>query len=257
MRKFGLIGYPLSHSFSEKYFAQKFEREGITGCSYELFPLENIEDVRLLFEVQKDLRGLNVTIPYKESVIEYLDGLDPIAQKIGAVNCIRIDEIQRIGFNTDHAGFRDALKPLLLRQHTRALVLGTGGASKAVLYALQELGITTTIVSRTAGKYAISYADITAEMMRAHTLIINTTPLGMHPHVEDFPPLPYEHISPDHLLFDLIYNPAETVFMQKGRAQGAKVSNGYTMLQLQAEYAWDIWNEMEEDTEEGQTGVAE
>lgn len=243
MKQFGLIGYPLSHSFSEKYFTEKFEREGIVDCAYALYPLENIEDIRLLFQVEKDLGGLNVTIPYKESVIEYLDGLDPIAQKIGAVNCIRIDEIQRIGYNTDYAGFRDALLPLLGRGHAQALVLGTGGASKAVLYALQELGIVSVSVSRYAGKNAITYADLTADLMRSHTLIINTTPLGMYPNAADCPPIAYEHLTSGHLLFDLIYNPAETLFMQKGRAKGAQVSNGYTMLQLQAEYAWEIWNQ--------------
>ena len=171
MKLFGLIGFPLSHSFSEKFFSEKFEREDIEDCKYELYPLENIEDIRLLFEVNKDLKGLNVTIPYKESVIEYLDDLDDIAQKIGAINCIKIDEIQRVGYNTDYAGFRDSLKPLLKKHHTQALVLGTGGASKAVVYALQELGISTTLVSRKTGAAQLTYADINKEIIDILILI--------------------------------------------------------------------------------------
>lgn len=247
MRKFGLIGFPLSHSFSEKYFNDKFRNEDIEGCSYELFPLENIEDVRLLFEVQKELCGLNVTIPYKESVIEYLDGLDPVAQKIGAVNCIRIDEIQRIGYNTDYMGFRDALQPWLKKQHTKALVLGTGGASKAVVYALEEMGIAVTMVSRNPTHKTIGYADINADVIKQHQIIINTTPVGMYPDVDQFPEIPYQFITTDHILYDLIYNPGETIFLQKGKQQGATAINGLEMLKLQAEYAWAIWNTEEEN----------
>ena len=245
MKRFGLIGFPLSHSFSEKYFSEKFEREDIEDCRYELFPLENIEDVRLLFEVNKDLAGLNVTIPYKESVIEYLDDLDPIAQKIGAVNCIHIDEIQRTGYNTDWKGFRDALTPLLRQPHQHALVLGTGGASKAVVYALRELGMHVTLVSRNRGTKHISYADITPAIMEQHTVIINCTPLGMYPDVEQCPDIPYNLITSNHLLFDLIYNPGETMFLKKGKEKGALTSNGMEMLRLQAEYAWEIWNQVD------------
>jgi shikimate dehydrogenase len=246
MKRFGLIGFPLSHSFSEKYFSEKFQRDEIEDCTYELFPLENIEDVRLLFEVNKDLAGLNVTIPYKESVIEYLDDLDPIAQKIGAVNCIHIDEIQRTGYNTDWLGFRDALTPLLHQPHQHALVLGTGGASKAVMYALKTLGIHVTLVSRTKGHKHISYADITPAIMQQHTVIVNCTPLGMYPDVMQCPDIPYELITANHLLFDLIYNPGETLFLQKGKAKGALTSNGLEMLRLQAEYAWEIWNKSDD-----------
>jgi len=249
MKRYGLIGFPLSHSFSEKYFTDRFLDEDIEDCKYELFPLENIEDVRLLFEVEKNIKGLNVTIPYKESIIEYLDGLDPVAQKIGAVNCIVVDDIQRIGYNTDFAGFRDALKPLLKPQHTQALVLGTGGASKAVIYTLRELGIAYTWVSRNPDHKRIGYADLTPAIIESHKLIINCTPLGMYPHVEDCPDIPYTALSSAHLLFDLIYNPTETLFMQKGKAQGASVSNGYEMLRLQAEYAWEIWNKAETEEE--------
>lgn len=247
MKRYGLIGYPLSHSFSEKYFTEKFRNEEITDCRYELFPLENIEDVRLLFEVEKNLKGLNVTIPYKESVIEYLDDLDPVAQTIGAVNCIVVNDIQRIGYNTDHAGFRDALKPLLRAHHTQALVLGTGGASKAVIYALREMQIPYTWVSRQADHKRIAYSDLTAEHIQSHKIIINCTPLGMYPDIDSCPDIPYAALGTHHLLFDLIYNPADTLFMQKGKAQGATVSNGYEMLRLQAEYAWDIWNAAQEE----------
>lgn len=247
MKLFGLIGFPLSHSFSEKFFSEKFEREDIEDCKYELYPLENIEDIRLLFEVNKDLKGLNVTIPYKESVIEYLDDLDDIAQKIGAINCIKIDEIQRVGYNTDYAGFRDSLKPLLKKHHTQALVLGTGGASKAVVYALQELGISTTIVSRKAGAAQLSYADVNKTIMDSHTIIINCSPVGMYPDINQCPDIPYQFINSTHILYDLIYNPGKTMFLQHGEKQGATIKNGLEMLELQAEYAWEIWNRVEDE----------
>ena len=214
MKQFGLIGFPLSHSFSEKYFSEKFNREDIEDCKYELFPLENIEDIRFLFEVNKDLKGLNVTIPYKESVIEYLDDLDDVAQKIGAINCIKIDEIQRVGYNTDYAGFRDSLKPLLKKHHTHALVLGTGGASKAVVYALQEMGIQTTLVSRNKAVGQLTYAEINQQTIEQHQIIINCTPVGMYPDVQLCPDIPYQFISKQHIVYDLIYNPGKTLFLQ-------------------------------------------
>ncbi|HRG29227.1 MAG TPA: shikimate dehydrogenase [Chitinophagales bacterium] len=247
MKLFGLIGFPLSHSFSEKFFSEKFEREEIEDCKYELYPLENIEDIRLLFEVNKDLKGLNVTIPYKESVIEYLDDLDDIAQKIGAINCIKIDEIQRVGYNTDYAGFRDSLKPLLKKHHTQALVLGTGGASKAVVYALQELGIGTTLVSRKTGAAQLTYADINKAIIDNHTIIINCSPVGMYPDINQCPDIPYQFINSNHILYDLIYNPGKTMFLQHGEKQGATIKNGLEMLELQAEYAWEIWNRVEDE----------
>ncbi|MEI2675611.1 MAG: shikimate dehydrogenase [Chitinophagaceae bacterium] len=247
MKLFGLIGFPLSHSFSEKFFSEKFEREDIEDCKYELYPLENIEDIRLLFEVNKDLKGLNVTIPYKELVIEYLDDLDDIAQKIGAINCIKIDEIQRVGYNTDYAGFRDSLKPLLKKHHTQALVLGTGGASKAVVYALQELGISTTLVSRKTGAAQLTYADINKEIIDNHTIIINCSPVGMYPDINQCPDIPYQFINSAHILYDLVYNPGKTMFLQHGEKQGATIKNGLEMLELQAEYAWEIWNQVEDE----------
>ena len=201
----------------------------------------------MLFEVNKDLKGLNVTIPYKESVIEYLDDLDDIAQKIGAINCIKIDEIQRVGYNTDYAGFRDSLKPLLKKHHTQALVLGTGGASKAVVYALQELGISTTLVSRKTGAAQLTYADINKEIIDNHTIIINCSPVGMYPDINQCPDIPYQFINSAHILYDLVYNPGKTMFLQHGEKQGATIKNGLEMLELQAEYAWEIWNQVEDE----------
>lgn len=246
MRKFGLIGYPLSHSFSEKYFAGKFEKEEIEDCSYSLFPLENIEDVRFLFEVEKDLHGLNVTIPYKETVIEYLDDLDETAQKIGAVNCIKIDEIQKVGYNTDYAAFRDSLKPLLKQHHKKALILGTGGASKAVNYALQELNIQPVFVSRNKLENNFIYSELNGDIISEFPVIINCTPTGMYPDINISPALPYHLLSKNNLLFDLIYNPEKTLFLQQGEKQGCIVKNGLEMLELQAEYAWEIWNTEQE-----------
>ena len=247
MKRYGLIGYPLSHSFSEKYFSEKFIREEIEDCSYELFPLENIEDVRLLFEVNKDLEGLNVTIPYKETVIQYLDDLDEVAEKIGAVNCIKIDEIQKIGYNTDHAGFRDSIKNLIKKHHHKALILGTGGSSKAIAFALKEIGLDFKYVSRTKKENQFIYEDLNKSIIDEYPVIINCSPVGMFPHINTCPQIPYEFLSKHNLLFDLIYNPEKTMFMEKGQQQGAIIKNGLEMLKLQAEYAWDIWNTPEEN----------
>ncbi|MBC8172730.1 MAG: shikimate dehydrogenase [Chitinophagales bacterium] len=243
MKRFGLIGYPLTHSFSKKYFTEKFKREEIEDCIYELYQLENIDDVRLLFEVNKDLCGLNVTIPYKETIIHYLENLDDTAQKIGAVNCIHINEIEKTGFNTDCLGFRDAIKPLLQPHHKKALVLGTGGSSKAVVYALHELDIEHVCVSRTKSHSNFSYSDIDKTILEEYPIIINTSPVGMYPNLHVSPDIPYEYLTPSHLCFDLIYNPEETLFLQKAKHQGAQVKNGLEMLELQAEYAWKIWNQ--------------
>ncbi len=242
MRKFGLIGYPLTHSFSEKYFSEKFEKEEIADCNYSLFPLENIQDVRFLFEVEKDLHGLNVTIPFKETVIEYLDDLDETAQKIGAVNCIKIDEIQKVGYNTDYSAFRDSLKPLLKQQHKKALILGTGGASKAVNYALQELNVQPVFVSRNKSENNFTYTELNGDIISEFPVIINCTPTGMYPDTNVAPEIPYHLLSKNNLLFDLIYNPEKSLFLQQGEKQGCSIKNGLEMLQLQAEYAWKIWN---------------
>jgi Shikimate 5-dehydrogenase len=243
MKIFGLIGHPLSHSFSKGFFAEKFRKEGINDCIYENFPLENISQFPALLEQHPGLRGLNVTIPYKEAVLPWLDELSPAAEQIKAVNCIQFHEGIRIGFNTDVMGFKRSLQPLLKPHHTNALVLGTGGAAKAVMFVLQELNIPFTVVSRNAQQGVITYDTLDKDIMTAHTIIINTSPLGMYPEVDAAPPIPYDLITKRHLLYDLIYNPAETLFLQQGAAKGAAVKNGYEMLVLQAEASWDIWNE--------------
>lgn len=246
MRQFGLIGYPISHSFSKKYFSEKFIREGIKDAYYELFPLPDIALFPILVSRKQYLSGLNVTIPHKEAVIPFLDELHEAAQRIGAVNVIKVEaDGQLIGYNSDYYGFKLSLeKQIKIHniEHTQALVLGTGGASKAVKAALEDLGISFREVSRQAKDGVWAYEDITAEALQTHTLIVNTTPLGMYPNTETCPPLPYEQLTPRHLLFDLVYNPTETLFMQKGQTAGAHVANGLEMLHLQAEKAWEIWN---------------
>ena len=243
MKAYGLIGYPLTHSFSEKYFAEKFSREGIADCSYQLFELKAIELLPQLLAAQPDLKGLNVTIPYKESVIAFLDEIDEETARIGAVNVIKIENGQTKGYNSDYQGFKKSLENFLRPAATiQALVLGTGGASKAVNAALRHLHIPYKEVSRNPQADQLAYHDISPAVLAAHQLIINTTPLGTYPHTGTFPDLPYEAISPQHFLFDLVYNPAETVFLQKGRQAGAQTQNGYEMLVLQAEAAWQIWN---------------
>jgi len=247
MRQFGLIGYPLSHSFSKKFFTEKFQHEGLSQCHYELFPINNIEQVSALIKNSPLLEGLNVTIPYKESVIPLLDELQGAAASIRAVNTIKIvrssDKIKLIGYNTDAVGFEKAIKPFLKPWHTTALVLGNGGAAKAVCHTLSRLGISWRIVSRnTEGSQVFSYNEISEELVAAHTLIVNTTPLGMFPNTDSCPPIGYEFVREKHLLFDLVYNPEITKFMEKGLLQGADTSNGLSMLHFQALEAWDIWN---------------
>ena len=241
MRKFGLIGYPLSHSFSQKYFTEKFQQLGITDCRYELYPIEDIAGVKALLQ-DPELCGLNVTIPYKQSVMPYLGGMSPVVQEIGACNCIRIEKGVTTGYNTDVVGFEESLGRKLQPYHNRALILGTGGASKAVAYVLRKLGIFYYMVSREPGAGRLSYEQVDEEMIYSHTLIINTTPLGMYPKVDICPPLPYEAIGAQHYLFDLVYNPARTLFLQNGEQRGAAVENGYDMLIGQAEESWRIWN---------------
>ncbi|WP_343668278.1 shikimate dehydrogenase [Chitinophaga sp.] len=244
MKVYGLIGYPLSHSFSKGFFAEKFAREGIQGCVYDSFSLPAITDLSALIEKYgTELNGLNVTIPYKEAVIPYLDELSPAAAKMKAVNCIRFINGRKIGHNTDAIGFRRSLEPLLQPHHNKALVLGTGGAAKAVQYVLEALNIPYKLVSRQASAGTITYEAVTADVIATHTLIINTTPLGMYPNVDAAPALPYEKLNEQHLLYDLIYNPAITAFLQKGAERGATIKNGHEMLILQAEASWEIWNE--------------
>ncbi len=243
MRLFGLIGYPLSHSFSAKYFTAKFEKEEIINCSYELFPLKTIDELSLLLRDQPGLEGLNITIPYKKQVMRLLDE-SRIPGGLFACNCINIAGGKLIGYNTDITGFELSIKPLLRSHQKRALVLGNGGATEAIMFVLKKLGIDFTIVSRTPDKETeLGYGALTEKIIREHTLIINTTPLGMYPDEKSFPRIPYQHISDRHLLYDLVYNPAKTLFLQKGEEKGAVIKNGEEMLTLQAEESWRIWNQ--------------
>lgn len=244
---FGLIGYPLGHSFSQNFFNQKFESEGIKA-KYVNFEIPTIEDFPMIIARNPMLYGLNVTIPYKEKVIEYLDELDPQARAIGAVNVIKPmrnakGEIVGLkGYNSDFIGFVDSIKAYIKPDHTHALILGTGGAAKAVEQGLLSLGIKPVKVSRTPGKDKITYADLTPEVMSTHKIIVNTTPLGMYPHIDKCPDIPYDLLTPDHLCYDLLYNPDVTLFMQKSAERGAVTKNGLEMLLMQAFAAWNIWN---------------
>jgi shikimate dehydrogenase len=242
MRRFGLIGKTLKHSFSKNYFTKKFSDNAINDCSYDLFELQSIDDFPQLLQSIPELHGLNVTIPYKETVLTYLHHLDPVVEEMGACNCISINEGRLTGYNTDYIGFRDTIAPLLKPLHNQALVLGTGGASKAVVYALKKLGITTKLVSREKGKADFVYEELTEEVMAAYRLIVNTTPLGTYPDIDAAAPIPYYLLSPNHFLFDLVYNPSQTLFLKQGAMQGAQTANGENMLVLQAEAAWEIWN---------------
>ncbi len=246
IKQYGLIGYPLGHSFSKKYFSEKFEKEKITDSSYELFEIDSIDKVMDVFEI-KNLKGFNITIPYKKDIIPFLNELDESARKVGAVNVVRITEDGiKQGYNSDYFGFRSSLEkwvPELFKQ--KALVLGTGGAAKAVFATLRDLNIPFLTVSRSSKKGDLSYEQIRNDknILDDHTLIINTTPLGMSPHIDECPDLPYSKITDRHYLYDLVYNPEETLFMKKGKEAGAQSKNGLEMLILQAEKSWEIWNE--------------
>jgi shikimate dehydrogenase len=259
MKQYGLIGYPLSHSFSKKYFADKFEQEHIHDSEYHIFPIEHISELPALLKKHPDLCGLNVTIPHKQSVLKYLNWIDDDAKKIGAVNCIRITNESPVaacfdgevgiighdfrleGFNTDLYGFEMSLKPLLSDRHDTALVLGDGGAAQAVKCVLENFGIAYKVVTRKPHEGNILFKDLQPHHIKDNLLIINTTPLGMTPHTDEYPPIPYEEITDDHLLYDLIYNPEKTIFLQKGEERGAMIKNGLEMLILQAEKSWEIW----------------
>lgn len=245
MRKvYGLIGYPLTHSFSQRYFTQKFQQENITGTVYENFSIPSIESLTEVLATP-GLSGLNVTIPYKEMVIPYLDEMDEVVGETGACNCIRIREGLLTGFNTDVIGFEMSLLSGLKSIHDRALVLGTGGAAKAVQWVLRKRGIPFSNVSRRAGaEGTLTYEDLNPEIIASHRLIINTTPLGMYPRVEECPPVDLTAVGSNHFLFDLIYNPETTRFLQIGMDQGATTRNGYEMLLRQAEESWKIWNNL-------------
>jgi shikimate dehydrogenase len=244
MRTFGLIGYPLTHSFSQKYFTEKFRSSGIEDAQYLNFPLESIESFPALIKEQATLNGLNVTIPYKEQVIPFLDELDESVQQIGACNCILVKNGQLKGYNTDYLGFKVSLMKKLKPYHTHALVLGEGGAAKAVNYALKKLGIEFLTVSR-RGKDVpgvVQYNQLNDEMLEQFTLIVNTTPLGMSPNIETAPDIPYNALTSRHYLYDLVYNPSRTLFLQLGEERGATIENGMEMLTIQAEEGWKIWN---------------
>lgn len=247
MDKYGLIGYPLKHSFSIVYFNEKFKAENI-DAEYVNFEIPRIEEFMEVVEENPNLCGLNVTIPYKEQVIPYLDELDKDTAKIGAVNVIKIihqpkGETKLVGYNSDIIGFTRSIEPLLTPVHTHALILGTGGASKAIHRGLENLGVKATFVSRTKkNDEVLTYRELTPEVMRQYKVIVNCTPVGMYPKVDECPDIPYDLLTPEHLLYDLLYNPDETLFMKKGRAQGATVKNGLEMLLLQAFAAWEIWH---------------
>jgi shikimate dehydrogenase len=242
MKRFGLIGKTLKHSFSKTYFAKKFAEEGIKDCSYENFELSSIEEFPKLILENPELKGLNVTIPYKEEVIQFLNFKNEIVEGVGACNCIKITNGELHGYNTDVIAFKDSLQKLLQPFHKCALVLGTGGASKAVQYALKELGIDYLLVSRNKKENQLGYEDIGNDAIEGHQIIINTTPLGMYPNIDQDPPIPYQYLTPQHLLYDLTYNPPKTKFLTQGEAKGAQIINGYEMLLAQAEESWRIWN---------------
>lgn len=246
---YGLIGYPLTHSFSAKFFTDKFRRENI-DAEYLYFEIEDILEIRRVILFNPYLKGLNITIPYKEKVIPFLHKLSPEAKMIGAVNTIKVDRLkgdmyfyELTGFNTDYLGFKNSLIPLIKPElHRKALILGTGGASKAIAYALTSMGIEWIYVSRTKGEGRISYDELTSDIMLESKLIVNTTPLGTYPDIENCPSILYSMLTEQHLLYDLVYNPEESLFLKKGREQGAVIKNGKEMLELQALEAWSIWD---------------
>lgn len=243
MRTFGLIGKKLGHSFSKEYFTEKFEEEGIQDASYELYELASMKDFPDLLGDNRQLAGLNVTVPYKEAVIPFLEALDDAAARIGAVNTISIKGGKTKGYNTDYIGFRDTLLPFYpVNEAGKALVLGTGGASKAVCAALSDLGVSYKLVSRKADAGILTYEEITPTLLQEYNLIVNTTPLGMQPDVNAFPTIPYSALTSQHYLYDLVYNPEITTFLEKGMQAGAHTKNGLNMLYGQAEAAWKIWN---------------
>lgn len=244
MKQYGLIGFPLEHSFSKKYFEEKFAKEGITDHSYHLYPLPFVEGFLPLLGSNPELEGLNVTIPYKESIIEYLNEIDTSAKEVGAVNCIKITGTCLKGYNTDAAAFEESLRSFLTTMPKQTFVLGTGGSAKAVCFVLKKMGLPFLQVSRHAGSHHIVYNEI-LKNMQGSNLFINTTPLGMFPAIENLSDIPYSKLTESDFLFDLIYNPIETAFLKRGKDKDAKTKNGLEMLRLQAEKSWEIWNSNE------------
>lgn len=245
MRRFGLIGYPLSHSFSPAYFSKKFENEGYADCLYEAFPIKSVEELPSLINNNPDLEGLNVTIPYKKEVVSFLNKSTEAVEQTGACNCIKIKNKIITGYNTDVTGFEKSLLHKLASAHIKALILGTGGAAAAVEFVLKKLGIEFLFVSRNSNpvKSIITYKEVSSKILNEYKLIINTTPLGMYPDINKCPDILYDYITKEHYLYDLIYNPAQTLFLQKGIEKGAITKNGSDMLIIQAEESWKIWNE--------------
>lgn len=248
MRQFGLIGKSLQHSFSADYFKKKFITGNISNCSYDLFPISKIEELPLLISSKPELMGFNVTIPYKKSILPYLDQLDDVAKEVGAVNTVKVirekDRIFLKGYNTDVFGFEFSTDELI--NVRGALILGSGGAAEAVCYVFKKLGIPFLIVSgKSTGSGKIGYEKLTEELVRNYPMIVNATPVGMFPEVQNAPSIPYKYLTPQNFLYDLIYNPPETLFLKKGRQAGAKILNGLTMLQLQADKSWEIWNSVD------------
>ncbi|RGN48142.1 MULTISPECIES: shikimate dehydrogenase [unclassified Bacteroides] len=245
MQKYGLIGYPLKHSFSISYFNEKFQSEGI-DAEYVNFEIPSINDLPGIIKGNPNLQGFNVTIPYKEKVISYLDEIDKTAIPIGAINVVKVirqkGKVKLIGYNSDIIGFTRSIEPLLESHHKKALILGTGGAAKAVYHGLKSLGVESVYVTRQTRPDMLTYEELTPEIIAEHTIIVNCTPIGMYPQVDFCPNIPYEYLTPNHLLYDLLYNPDTTLFMKKGAAKGAVVKNGLEMLLLQAFAAWEIWN---------------
>lgn len=241
--KFGLVGRNINYSFSKIYFTEKFKIEDMRNCRYDNYDIAHIKDLKAVLTKNPTLRGLNITIPYKVEVIPFLDKLSKKASKIGAINTVRISKKGKLkGYNTDWIGFTKAISPLLLPHHKNALILGTGGASKAIKFALKKLGIKSTFVSRERKKDTLSYEDLDAGAFAKFTIVINCTPLGTFPDIENCPKLPYELFTESHLAYDLIYNPEETAFLRQAKERGAVTKNGYSMLVYQAEAAWEIWN---------------
>jgi shikimate dehydrogenase len=240
--RFGLIGKNISYSFSRGYFTKKFSEMGLDRHSYENFDLERIDQFTDIMEQNSTIKGFNVTIPYKEQIMPFLSQIDPEAQAIGAVNTIKILGNKTVGFNTDAYGFQKSIEPYLKEHHKKALILGTGGASKAVSFVLNKLGISYKFVSRNPKSNQYNYTDLNKQVLLGHTVIINCTPLGTYPNINDKPNIPYNFITDQHLLFDLIYNPEKTAFLLAGELQGGNISNGSNMLQFQAEKSWEIWN---------------
>jgi shikimate dehydrogenase len=242
MKRYGLIGYPLTHSLSQQYFTDKFSQEGIDDYMYERFSIPSINDLHTILNTHKDLCGFNITIPYKKEVLAFLTERSKAVEEVGACNCVKIEGQNLIGYNTDVIGFENSLLPFLKPTHNQALVLGTGGAALAIVYVLQKLGIAYKYVSRSAAEGQFCYNDLDASVMELHTLIINTTPLGMFPNIDACPNIPYQLLTPEHHLFDLTYNPAESTFLAKGKQMGATIQNGQQMFVEQAEQSWRIWN---------------